>query len=594
MLNLKKFFTKRLTIIFLILIFMASTWSLYTNQFFRVHDYTHGARIAEMAISLKEGRFPVRWSPNFGFGFGMPLFNFYAPLPYYLGAVLFNLGLPLVLTIKIALYFLPNLLSLIGAFKLGKKAFGRLAGIVLAATYTLAPYRAVNLFVRGALSEIWAMAFLPWVIYAIIKLAEHLKNKQKQKKNYLLLTLSLSGIILSHNLTALMFIPLSALFAFVLFLKNSNFDIKKTFAKLWPVIGIYLLSFMLTAFYVVPSFLEKDFSKIDFIFSGYFEYHHHFLYIRQFFKNNWQYGGSAWGPNDDISFFLGWGQILSIFALTVFFIKYIWQNKNKLKEIATNKKFFYAVIFGFFSILALFMSIMKSKFIWDNFGILQFIQFPWRWLTVASLFIAVLAALSTIFIKKPFYRYIYAVILLILTLFNAVFFRPEKYLEDSNSLYYSDEALIQKEMSAVLPDYIPTQMAEGKVLKELSQKLPQIWLNDEVAIINEFDFHVDRSHEKLLEVNLSEEALLNFKVAYFPGWQAEVDGEIADIVINEEIGNIQVLTPKGSSKVGIYFSENTLARKIGDSFSIAGLIIFFLYFSPFLEKKHKRKSKSKS
>lgn len=594
MANLKKFFTKYLSTILLIIIFIASTWSLYTNQFFRVHDYTHGARITEMAISLKEGRFPVRWSPNFGFGFGMPLFNFYAPLPYYLAALLFNLGLPLIFTIKLALYLLPNLLSLIGAFKLGKKAFGQLAGIILAAAYTLAPYRAVNFFVRGALSEIWAMAFLPWVIYAIIALAEQLKTSKTLKKNYLLLTLSLSGIILSHNLTALMFVPLSALFAFVLYLKNNNFDLKKTFAKLWPVVGIYLLSFMLTAFYVLPSFLEKDLTKIDFIFSGYFEYHHHFLYIRQFFQQNWGYGGSAWGPNDDISFFLGWGQILSIFALTVLFIKFIWQHKNKFKKLFDSKKFFYSVVFGFFSLLALFMSILKSKFIWDNFGILQFIQFPWRWLTVASLFIAILAALSTIFIKKNFYRYFYAIILLIFTLFNASYFRPEKYLEDPSSLYYSDQALIQKEMSGVLPDYIPAQMAEGQVLKELNQELPQIWLNDEDAIINEFDFHVDRSHEKLVEVDLSDEALLNFKVAYFPGWQAELDGEPTEIIVNEKIGNIQVLAPKGSSKVGIYFSENTLARKIGDSFSIVGLTIFFLYFSPFLETKHNRKSKSKS
>jgi hypothetical protein len=46
--------------------------------------------------------------------------------------------------------------------------------------------------------------------------------------------------------------------------------------------------------------------------------------------------------------------------------------------------------------------------------------------------------------------------------------------------------------------------------------------------------------------------------------------------------------------VGIYFSENTPARKIGDSLSIIGLIIFFLYFSPFLETKHKSKSKAKN
>jgi len=594
MTNLKKFFTKHLTTILLLLIFIASTWSLYTKQFFRIHDYTHGARITEMAISLKEGHLPVRWSPDFGFGFGMPLFNFYAPLPYFVAAMFFNLGLPLIFTIKLALYFLPNLLSLIGAFKLGKKLFGQLAGIILAATYTLAPYRALNLYVRGALSENWAMAFLPWVIYAIVSLANHLTNIKAKKRYYLLLTLSLAGIILSHNLTALMFIPLSALFTFIFYLKNNSFHLKKTITKLWPVVGIYLLSFMLTAFYVLPSFLEKDLTKIDFIFSGYFEYHHHFLYIRQFFQRNWGYGGSAWGPNDDISFFLGWGQILSLFAITILFIKFILQNKNKPKDIVKDKKFFYAIVFGCFSLLTLFMAIMKSKFIWDRLELLQYIQFPWRWLTVASLFIALLAAFSTIFFKHNFYRYAYAIALLIFTMLNASYFRPEKYLEDPSSLYYSDQKLIQQEMSGVLPDYIPVQMADEKILKQLNQELPQVWVENEHAKITSYDFHVDRSYEKLVEVNLSDEALLNFKVAYFPGWQAELDGEPTEIIINQEIGNIQVLAPKGTSKVGIYFSENTPARKIGDSLSIIGLIIFFLYFSPFLETKHKSKSKAKN
>jgi len=593
MLNFKNFISKRLIWILLLIIFFASTWSLYNNYFFRVHDFTHGARIAEMAISLKEGHFPVRWSPNFGFGFGMPLFNFYAPFPYYLAALFFNLGFSLVFTIKFCLYFLPNLITLLGSYKLGKKAFGRLAGVILAAAYTLAPYRAVDLFVRGALGEIWAMAFLPWAIYALVSLAKNLKNKKQSKSNYLLLTLSLLGIVLSHNLTALMFIPFSALFAFILYFRINDYQFKKTLTKLWPVILTYLLSFLLSAFYVLPSFMEKDFTKIDFIFSGYFEYHHHFLYIRQFFQRNWGYGGSAWGPEDGISFFLGWGQIFALFSLVILFTTFLFENKKNLKQIIHEKKFFYSLAFGFFTLLALFMAILKSKLFWDKLSILRYIQFPWRWITVASLFIAILAALSILYFKKNLWRYLYALILLILILINASFFRPDNYLDNAESLYYADADRIQKEMSGILPDYIPLQMAKEQVLKKINQDYPQIWLNDEETSIKEFDFHVDRSHEKLVEVELSDTALVNFKIAYFPGWRAEIDGEATDISINQEIGNIQVLAPEGGSKIGLYFSENTLARKLGDCLSAIALIVFFLYFSPFVESKNKNKNKIK-
>lgn len=592
--NLKQTIIRIIVISALAIIFLFSTWSLYTNHFFKVHDFTTGTRIAEMAISLKEGHFPVRWSRNFGYGFGMPLFNFYAPLPYYLAGLIFNLGLPLILTIKLIFYFLPTFLTLLGAYQLGKSLFGRLSGIVLAAAYTLAPYRAVDLFVRGALSEIWAMAFFPWVIYALIILANQWKIKKENKSNYLLLILSLVGIILSHNLSALMFIPLSAFFAFILFLKTNQFRLKKTIICILPVMYSYLLSFLLSAFYLLPSFMEKSLTKIDFIFSGYFEYYQHFLYIRQFFQNNWGYGGSVWGPEDGMSFFLGFGQILGISCLLILIIIFLIKNKKQVKTIFKIDKIFYSMIFGFFSLLTLFLAIMKSKFFWDNLSLLQYLQFPWRWLVVANLFIAILVALSSTFIKNRLWRYLYLLILIICILFNASFFKPEKYLLTAESIYYSDQNKIQNQMSEILPDYIPIQMAEYQVLKQSNKKYQQLWLNNIDQNITNFAFHVDHGHEKLVELTLSDEALVNFKVAYFPGWRAEIDGQQTNIIVNQDIGNIQVLVPKGTSKVGLFFSENTFPRTLGDLLTISGLVIFFLYFSPFVDSKSKKQKLKKN
>ena len=322
--TIKSLLSKYFAFLFLVLIFIAATWSLYRPGFFHIHDWTQGARIAEMGRALNEGQFPVRWSANFGYGFGMPLFNFYAPLPYYLGGLLYNLGLNLVVCLKI-LYLLPTFLAMLGAFKLGKKISGTWAGIILAAAYTLAPYRAVNLFVRGAVSEAWAMAFMPWVLNAIFALLKNFKKKINSKPKYLILVLSLVGIFLSHNLTAMIFIPLSGLLAFILFLEEENWSLKNTLKDIVPVFLIYLLSAALSAFYLLPAVMEKNDTIIDIIFSGYFHYSNHFLYIRQFLKPNWQYGGSGWGPEDGISFFFGWGQILGlvflVLAVGIFLLK---------------------------------------------------------------------------------------------------------------------------------------------------------------------------------------------------------------------------------------------------------------------------------
>src|SRR3989344_5903619 len=60
---------------------------LLHNTFFPLHDYTHVARLSEMHRALVDGYLPVRWSKNLGFGYGMPLFNFYAPLFYYVAEI---------------------------------------------------------------------------------------------------------------------------------------------------------------------------------------------------------------------------------------------------------------------------------------------------------------------------------------------------------------------------------------------------------------------------------------------------------------------------------------------------------------------------
>lgn len=565
-------------VIALSVIFLLSSYSFFHSSFFHVHDFTHAARIAEMARALEEGQFPVRWSENFGYGFGMPLFNFYAPFPYFIGALFFKIGFDIVTSIKM-LCLLINLITMIGSFLLGRKMLGRFGGLLLAAAYTLAPYRAVNIFVRGAFSEAFAMAFLPLVIFCIIAFI-----KRQDKKYLLLLLISLFSIVLSHNLTAMIFIPMAAFFTFVYLLYQKKIKL------LWPIAGQFLLAMGLSAFYMIPAFMEKDLTIINKIFSGYFHYSHHFLYIRQFFQDNWQYGGSAWGPEDGVSFFLGKGQLLSLVVLALVALYRLIQNR---KTFIKNQLFFYSLTFAGLLLLSLFMSILKSKFVWDQIGLLQYIQFPWRFLSVVSLFLAILTSLSIYMFTSKKMKFLYGLVLLLVLFINATYFKPEKYLDDSDALYYIDATKIQNQMSETLPDYIPTQMAEEKVLFAKNQELPTFWLADTQST-GKMSLLINRGFEKMLEINFTKLETLNFKVANFAGWQAELDGEKWQINVNQELGNIQLEVPAGNHKVGIYFTENTLARKVGDSITILALLFSFYFFYPFAKDKNPQRKESTS
>jgi uncharacterized membrane protein len=268
--------------------------SILGPTFFRPHDFTHAARLVEMQRSLKAGEFPVRWSRNFGFGYGMPLFNFYAPLPYYLGQIPMALGLSAVDSIKL-LYLTNSILAFAGMYLLGTKLWGKWGGILSAVFFSFSTYRALDLFVRGALGEAFALVLIPFALYGVQLALE------KKRVGSLVIAVSLAAILLSHNLTGMASVGLVTAY----YLLQILLSIPKKEWR-WQLISLgmgILLSVGLSAFYTIPAFLEKGLTRVDqTIVVGYFDFHDHFLCYSQVFKGVWKYGASLPGCNDDLSF----------------------------------------------------------------------------------------------------------------------------------------------------------------------------------------------------------------------------------------------------------------------------------------------------
>ncbi len=196
------------SLVFLVNLVIVIYW-LVNSQFFPVHDFSLGSRLFDFHQAVLDGHLPPRWAKNFGFGFGMPLFQFYAPLAFYLAEAFHLVGLSILTSLKLS-YLVATIIGFWGAFKLGSKLINKSGGLIAATAFTLAPYHAVNLFVRGALAEYLALSFMPWIVYFSLK------------PHYLGLVLSLTGLLLSHNVTVLTFIP------FWLVLVTGLLVIKKT------------------------------------------------------------------------------------------------------------------------------------------------------------------------------------------------------------------------------------------------------------------------------------------------------------------------------------------------------------------------------
>ena len=337
----------KISFIALIILSLPAIWPILTPGYFPMHDDTQVVRVSQMYQALKSGQFPVRWVPDLGYGYGYPIFNFYNPLPYYFGALFMFLGLDALWATK-AMFIVPILFSGLAMYWLTKKYFGMVAALVSGVFYVYAPYHAVQIYVRGAVAEYWAYAFIPLVIYAFLSRRKFLS------------AISLALLILSHNLTAFMFIPFLVLFK--------------------PIRSI-LLGFGLAAFFWLPALLEKDLTRVNLMVNTQFNPLQHFVYPNQLWSSIWGYAGSAPERVDGLSFMIGKLHIIfTLFSLVIFsFSHKITKSIRRLVLLAIS-----------YLLLAMLMLLPLSYFIWANLPVLRFLQFPWRYLSFVALSTSIL------------------------------------------------------------------------------------------------------------------------------------------------------------------------------------------------------------
>ncbi len=541
-----------ITILGLILLTIPSLLPFFNARFFYTQDYIFIARLNQMSAALADGQFPVRWAPDLRFG--EPIFNFYAPLPYYIGAVIHLLGFNYLMLAKI-LFITSSILSALTMYIFIKELLGNKAGIVASVLYTYAPYRAVDIYVRGSLSETWAFVFFPLIFYYSLRVF-----KNANFKSILFLSLSLSGLFLTHNVTTVMFLPFLILWwIYLLILKYRTLaDTKDSaFLLIWHLCVALVLGIGLAAFFILPAIFERDFIQTKYLTVGYFDFRAHFVAFKQFFSLFWGYGSSLWGPNDGLSFQVGminWLVLLTTFVFAIIFRK----DKNLLGL---------TLFLGVSFIASIFLQHNKSAFIWEAFPIMAFIQFPWRFLAISVFIVAIAGGVITTYFErnsKELIRFKNKSNLLILFLIVATiastfsYFKPKEYTDDS----FFDKFLNKEKMRQgidLTKDYLPiwVKTVDGAVFNAPRAEKGSI----EVTNINK------KSTSLSASVKVLDDSSIELPITYFPGWEVRTN----DRVINQEnpskMGLIRFKLPKGIFNIKIEL-KNTPVRAIGNWISL--------------------------
>jgi hypothetical protein len=548
---------KSFFLIFLVLLLsLLVTIPLFKKGFFPTHDFIYVARIQQLDKAIKDGHFPVRWAPDFRYG--DPTFNYYAPLPYYLGSGLHNFLQTSFLDTAKILFALSLILSGLGMFLYGRLLFGKLGGLVSAVLYVYAPYRSVDIYVRGTMNEAWAFVFFPLIFF----FAEKLKKKATLK-NIFGLALVLSLLFSTHNIMTVLFLPFFMVYVGFLFIRNKKrkqFCLGLTLSAIW--------SFLLGASYLLPAFLEKSFIQTQFVTAGYFDFAGHFVAVRQWFIRNWGYGASLWGPIDDMSFQIGITHWVLIFGgCLVWFL-------SELKNLKKRKigDWDFLVFVGLF-ILSLFMQHNLSTFIWKSFPILAFTQFPWRFLAISVFFASILS--GYLFKHLKLNRSFIVLATIILTFFvNINYFKPQQYYSDSIDEHYAGPKVYTVN-DRVPRDYLPIWVKKAEVV---TFNVP--YFLDGLGTISDYQ---SKTQQKSLTVNVTKAGKIIFPLTYFPGWTVYID-DAKGVVTPSDNGLVIVNIEAGKHDVKLLF-QNTFVRLLGNGLTLGGLLASIVYFAYGKSKK---------
>lgn len=401
---------------------------------FSMQDF-HFFRLYEFDKCIKALQIPCRWAPDSGAGYGEPLFNYYGQLVYAFGEIFHLFNFSLIDSLKITFIF-----SLVGSaiamFFLARKIWkDNLSAVISSILYLYAPYRAVDVWVRGALPEAFSFIYFPLIILEIENYLETSK-----KKHLLTFSLLIALLITTHNLSVILFAPFLIIWTIFRFLQIKKI---RPFLELL-VAGIF--AGLLSAFYILPIIFESKFVDINSTTIGYFDWRAHFITINQLFISRfWGYGASVWGPNDGLS--LSIGQIQWITPLIVTLIILL---KRKL-----NKDVIIFSVLLSIAILYLFLTHNKSTFIWQTLPFMKYIQFPWRFLGVGLFSLSLASGIIVKQFKNIKVQWILAVVIMLITIFlNFDFFKPDIWYSKSDN-YFKTGAKWEEGKFASIGDYWP-------------------------------------------------------------------------------------------------------------------------------------------
>ncbi len=520
--------------------------------FFPMHDDTQVARVVVMSRAITQGQFPVRLVSDLGYGYGYPIYNFYGPLPYYVGALFTHLGFSALESTKI-MFAIGILLLGWSTFALVASFWGPLAGMTAGVLTQFAPYHAVQIYVRGAVGEFWASAFIPFVLLGFL-LSGSVKTRRIGVR---VGGVGLAFVILSHTVTG--FATVVGCIIFIL--GFAVYALMKREQRMRDVIGTYITTLLvglgLTAFFWFPAVAEMQFTSVAGQIGATANYKDHFVCLAQFWNSPWGYGGSIPGCIDGVSFKLG--KVHLAFGLLGFIFLYI-----SKRSVRTS---LYWV--GVLLIISggMFATSISAPF-WRVVPQLAYIQYPWRFITIIELGLAVLAG-GLVLQKSRYVSGFVAICIVTLTLWNTVYLFAPQYSYPRDDADFETPSDLRFRASKVSDEYLPSELIRPT---QIANVVFDTIESTGSAVVTKI-----RDDTTSAEYHVISESSVDIRVnkAFFPGWKYWVNDE--EVIPRIKHGLPELTLPAGKTVIVMRFVD-TPVRTTGNIVTLVFILGLVLYY----------------
>ncbi len=519
-------------------------WKTFDSPF-------HISMIAQFHTALGYFTIPVVWTDGVA-NYGLPFGIIAHPLTSYLGGAITFITKDPLISYKI-LWLLFSVLTSWGMYRLLRRfsdIWGALAGSIL---YTFTAYHILNLYVRGALPEYAAAAWLPFLLSALY---DSIKSTNS-RRTYIFLTGWYTLIFFTH--------PMYILFSF--FLTVLFLIYYRPVKKIWITIAAAALTALLiNAFYILPLNLEMKYfymgRESNFLAKG------SGLGLDRFFNEQWEFTCSN---GDSPAYRCNRVQTgLPETILVLFSPVLYWITKN-----GSHKK--HILFISFLGLCSTIMIVTFLQPLYEKIRILGSIQFLFRFLNIWILVPPIITAISLDSLRR------YKKLIILLFIAGILLLRvPQLYTKnvtnpEKNFYYFNTDNIHSVMMNTVW-------MGEPKTYKKQPFKGEILSKNGKIL-----SYKISPT-KHIYKVKTTEPALFADYTFYFPGWHAYVDNREVPIQWQDPAhrGYITFQIPKGTHEVKVQFTD-TAVRLLGKLISLAAITgcLLFIFIT------HKRSVSTK-